>query len=289
MFRAGFFLEIQMKTIAIQGIEGCFHDMAARDFFHDEDIHVLPCESFHALFDRLADDSSRIGIVAIENTIAGSLLENYQLIRDSGFSIIGEQKLRIKQNLCALRGEHIETIREVISHPIALMQCGKYLDQNKNFKVVEFDDTANAARTIAHNQMHGVAAICGSLAADLYDLDILAEGIETNKHNFTRFLILASGDNNQKLKPAHPDKASLVFAVEHNPGSLSQVLAIISFYGVNLTKIQSLPIIGREWEYLFYIDVSFTDYDRYRQSVEAIMPLTRDLKILGEYKQCELK
>ncbi|MCR4619099.1 MAG: prephenate dehydratase [Paludibacteraceae bacterium] len=277
-----------MKTIAIQGIGGCFHDMAAREFFHDEDIQILPCESFHALFDSLAEDKSRFGIVAIENTIAGSLLENYQLIRDSGFTIIGEQKLRIKQNLCALRGETLESINEVISHPIALMQCGKYLDGHKNWKVVEFDDTANAARTIAKKQMNGVAAICGSLAANLYDLDILAEGIETNKHNFTRFLILAHSDQKEQTPAVSPDKASLVFAVEHNPGSLSQVLAIISFYGVNLTKIQSLPIIGREWEYLFYIDVSFSDYDRYCKSVEAIKPLTRDLKILGEYKQCEL-
>ncbi len=279
-----------MKNVAIQGIGGCFHDLAARLFFKGEDIEVTPCESFHAEFDALKADKSLIGICAIENTIAGSLLENYQLIRESGLSIVGEQKLRIKQSLCALPGQTIDDIHEIISHPIALMQCGQFLNDRKGIKIVEFDDTANAARTISRNQLKGVGAICGSLAAELYNLDILADGIETNKHNFTRFLILAHDANAPWVKQhvKSPNKSSICFAVPHNPGSLSQVLAIISFYGVNLTKIQSLPIIGHEWEYLFYVDLRFDDYNRYRQTIDAIRPLTKNLLILGEYQECEL-
>ncbi len=274
-----------MKRVTIQGIAGCFHETAARRFFGDEPIEVIPCETFEQLFDRLAADPSLLGIAAIENTIAGSLLPNHELLRRSRLRVIGEEKIRISHTLCALPGQRIDEIEEVRSHPIALMQCGDFLKRMPRARVVERDDTAGSAREIAEGGLRHTAAICGADAAALYGLEVLAEGIETNRHNFTRFLVLA--DPNAPL-PAGPaaDKASFLFTLPHTQGSLSKVLTVLSFYDVNLTKIQSLPIIGREWEYRFYIDVTFDDYTRYRQAVEAVRPLTSDFTILGEYRQC---
>ena len=250
-----------MKRIAIQGIEGSFHDIAAHQFFDSEEIQLDCCSTFEQVFDELKHDSTIIGMVAIENTIAGSLLHNYELLRDSGATIVGEHKLRIKHSFLCLPEDDWADITEVHSHPVALMQCRDFLSQHENLKVVEASDTAGAARAIAQGQMHGHAAIGSAAVAPMYGLKVLEEGIETNKHNFTRFLVLP-----------------------HEEGSLSHVLSILSFYKLNLTKIQSLPIIGREWEYLFYVDIQFSDYTRYSQGIDAIRPLTSDLKILGEYK-----
>ena len=173
-----------------------------------------------------------------------------------------------------------------MSHPIALMQCEAFLDALPGVKIVEHEDTALAARDIRDKQLESAAAICSELAAEKYGLEVLAHGIETNKRNFTRFLIMAQGDMLREVqKENHINKSSLVFVLPHNEGSLSQVLSVLSFYNINLTRIQSLPIIGREWEYQFYIDLTFTDYHRYRQSVDAIMPLISNLKILGEYRE----
>jgi prephenate dehydratase len=272
------------KKVAIQGIAGCFHDCAARLFFQDEEIELEPCESFPVLFEKVREDPEMLAIVAIENTIAGSLLQNYELIRNSGLSIVGEHKLRIRQSLCALPGQRLETLDEVLSHPIALLQCGEYLRRHPQLRIIEFDDTANAAKTIAEKKMTGAAAICASLAARQYGLEILEEGIETNKHNFTRFLVL-SHQKELAGQKEEPNKSSLAFAVPHKPGSLSKILTILSFYDINLTKIQSMPIIGKEWEYLFYIDLSYDNYERYHQAIAAIMPLTRNLRILGDYHE----
>ncbi|MBP5307260.1 MAG: prephenate dehydratase [Paludibacteraceae bacterium] len=272
------------KKIAIQGIAGCFHDCAARLFFQDEEIDLVPCESFPVLFDKVTADPQMLAIVAIENTIAGSLLQNYELIRNSGLSIVGEHKLRIRQSLCALPGQRLDSLDEVLSHPIALLQCNEFLRQHPQLRIIEFDDTANAARTIAEKQMTGAAAICASLAARQYGLEVLEEGIETNKHNFTRFLILSHQTSLDSFN-AEPNKSSLAFAVPHKPGSLSKILTILSFYDINLTKIQSMPIIGKEWQYLFYIDLSYDNYERYHQALNAIMPLTRDLRVLGDYHE----
>lgn len=273
-----------MKRIAIQGIAGCFHDTAARNFFDGERIDTLPCPSFDELFARMETDRDLLGIAAIENTIAGSLLPNHELLRLSSARIIGEQKLRISHVLAALPGQRIGEIREVHSHPIALMQCGEFLKAHPGMKAVERDDTAGSAREIAREGLSGTAAICGAEAAERYGLEILERGIETNRHNFTRFLLLADRYHaNRHTGSARADKASLVFSLPHTQGSLSKVLTILSFYDINLTKIQSMPIIGCEWEYRFYVDVSFADYTRYRQSIDAITPLTKDFKILGEY------
>ncbi len=275
-----------MKRVAIQGIAGCFHDIAAREYFKDEEIEVVPCETFKDVFAELRKDPSMIGAVAIENTIAGSLLGNHKLLQESGLKIAGEQKLRIKHNLVALPGQKIEDIHEVHSHPIALMQCGDFLQQNKHIKAVESDDTASSARRVKQEGKTGVAAICGELAAEIYGLEILEKGIETNKRNFTRFLIVADPWVAEDLnKGKSPNKASLVFTLPHEEGSLAKVLSILSYYDLNLSKIQSMPLIGREWEYQFFISLSFKEYVKYTQALSAIVPLTKDLKILGEYEE----
>ncbi len=274
-----------MKKIAIQGVQGCFHEIAARAYFKDEELEFIGCDSFKKVFDMMKKDSSLIGVVAIENTIAGSLLQNHDLLRNSNSWIVGEYKLRITQNLCALPTDDINSITEVHSHPIALMQCADFLESHPQWKLVEKEDTAMSAKKVADMHQQGCAVICSTLAAELYGLQILKDGIETNKRNFTRFLVLADRWIAEDLnKGKKINKSSLVFAVSHSPGALSKVLTIFSFYDINLTKIQSLPIVGREWEYLFYIDLTFDNYLRYKQSLDAIIPLTKNLKILGEYE-----
>ncbi len=274
-----------MKRIAIQGIEGSFHDIAAHQFFEGEDIELICCSTFEQVFQSLASDPTVIGMVAIENTIAGSLLHNYELLLQAGAAIVGEHKLRIKHSFLCLPDDDWTDIHEVHSHPVALMQCRDFLELHGQLKVVEASDTAGAARAIAEGRQHGQAAIGSSQLAELYGLKVLEEGIETNKHNFTRFLVFSAPSRANLLrKIMEADKSSIVFSLPHEEGSLSQVLSILSFYKLNLTKIQSLPIIGREWEYMFYVDLQFNDYTRYSQGIDAIRPLTSGLKILGEYK-----
>ncbi|MEE0979330.1 MAG: prephenate dehydratase [Muribaculaceae bacterium] len=271
--------------VAIQGIAGCFHDAAAREYFGDRNIETVPSESFHQLFERLDSDASLLGIVAIENTIAGSLLQNHEMLRQSNQVIVGEHKMRISHVLCSLPGESLETLTEVNSHPMALMQCEQFLLRHPSLKMIEKFDTAGSAMEIAEKKLMGHAAVCGEYAANLYGLEILEKGIETNKRNFTRFLILADPLMAQELRPKQEllNKASLVFTLPHTNGALSKVLTIFSFYDINLSKIQSLPIIGREWEYRFYIDVTFDSYIRYHQAIQAVRPLMNDFKNLGEY------
>ena len=276
-----------MEQIAIQGIAGCYHETAARRYFSGREVETIPCLSFNELFDRMAADPRMLGIAAIENTIAGSLLPNYELLQQSHAHIVGEKKLRISHVIAALPGQTLDDIHEVHSHPIALMQCGEFLKGHPGMKVVERDDTAGSAREIAEGHLVATAAICGAEAAELYGLEILQRGIETNKHNFTRFLLLADESRAEEFSDApHVNKASLVFTLSHTQGSLSKVLTVLSFYGINLTKIQSLPIIGREWEYRFYVDVTFDNRLRYRQAIDAARPLTSNFRILGEYAEC---
>lgn len=276
------------RTITIQGVNGCYHDAAARAYFPDDNIEVVPCDTFDGMMDMLSRDSSLLGIMAIENTIAGSLLQNHELLRRSDMKIVGEYKMRISHVLAALPGQSLDQLTEVNSHPMALMQCEQYLHEHKNMKIVEKSDTAGSAKFIAENRLMGHAAICGKFAAELYGLNILAEGIETNKRNFTRFLILANQQHERELVDLQRiNKASLVFTLPHTQGSLAKLLTVLSFYDINLSKIQSIPIIGREWEYRFFINLTFDDYNRYRQSIDAVKPLISDFKILGEYAQFE--
>lgn len=280
-------LSKDIKRVAIQGVEGCFHDAAARDFFNGDAIEIVPCLTFHSLFDTVAADRDMLAVVAIENTIAGSLLQNHDLLRQSNLTIIGEHKLYISHSIAALPGTSLQDISEVYSHPIALMQCEHYLRRHPWMKMVESDDTAGSAKMIAEQGLKNNAAICGRLAAEMYGLVTLDNDIQTNKRNFTRFLIVAHKDSvHDKQRSNVANKASLAFTLPHSQGSLSAVLTIFSFYGMNLTKIQSLPIIGHEWEYRFYVNLTFSDIMRYRQSVDAVRPLINDLRILGEYAEC---
>ena len=273
-----------MRRIAIQGIEGSFHDIATRLFFDEEEVKLTCCDSFEELFRYLTEDKELMALAAIENTIAGSLLRNYELLRQSGATIVGEQKLHIEHSIACLPDQDWEDIQEIHSHPVALQQCRDFLAARPQLKVVETDDTAAAASRIARLQQRGHAAICHASAARQYGLHILEEAIEDNKHNFTRFLVLCHPQVADTIRDVETsDKASIVFSLPHSAGSLSQVLSIFHFYHINLTKIQSLPIIGCEWEYLFYVDVTFDDYRRYRQSIEAVRPLLREMRILGEY------
>lgn len=274
-----------MKKIAIQGIRGAFHEIAARNYFEGEEIEILPCLTFQDIFNASKKDTNLIGIMAIENTIAGSLLQNHDLLKLNKLKIAGEYKLRISHTLAALPEQRLENICEIISHPMALMQCEAFLNMLPAVKLIEHEDTALAAKKIFDKQLTKTAAICSNRAARLYQLESLKEGIETNKRNFTRFLILAQGDMLKEIqKDNQINKSSLVFVLPDEEGSLSHVLSVLSFYNMNLTRIQSLPIIGHEWEYQFYIDLKFTDYERYKQSIEAILPLVKKLNLLGEYR-----
>ena len=274
-----------MKKVAIQGIKGSFHDIAAHQFFANEEIELICCETFEELFDTMKKDSSLLAMMAIENTIAGSLLHNYELLRASNLTIVGEHKLHIEHSLLCLPDEDINDIWEINSHPVALMQCRDFLKQFRNCKIVEADDTAGAAEAISRLGLKGHAAICSKFAAPIYHMKVLREAIEDNKHNFTRFLCLCDPWNADAIRRTRQiNKSSIVFSVPHEKGELSHVLSVLSFYDINMTKIQSLPIIGHEWEYLFYVDITFADYSRYRQCIEAIRPLTRQISILGEYE-----
>ena len=276
------------KQVAIQGIRGCFHDIASHRFFQGEELDLVQCNNFEEVFLAMRQNPDMIALVAIENTIAGSLLHNYELLRDSGLTIIGEHKLRIQHSIVCLPEDNMEDIAEVNSHPVALMQCRAFLEQHPEMKVVEAGDTASAAAKIRKENLRGHAAICHKDVAQIYGLKVLQEGIETNKHNFTRFLVLASIARAGKLRDVNQaNKASLVFTLPHEEGSLSAILSVLSFYKLNLTKIQSLPIIGKEWQYMFYVDVCFNDLQRLHQAINAITPLTQEFKTLGIYQEGE--
>jgi prephenate dehydratase len=274
--------------IAMQGVRGAFHEIAIRKYFNGNDYDVVPCTSFNELFDTLRFEKADYGMVAIENSIVGSILPNYTLLRESGLRILGEVYLRIEQHLLALPGQTIGDIRKVYSHPMAIQQCREFLTpmRRNGVQLVDSEDTALSAKWISEGNMSGVAAIASRLAAKLYGLDILAESIETNKMNFTRFLIVSHEENYQSHRNGNPvNKASLCFVLPHQQGRLSEVLSVLSFYKINLSKIQSLPIVGQEWEYLFYVDVDFSNYEKYRQSLDAIRPLLGELTIFGEYEK----
>jgi prephenate dehydratase len=270
------------KRIAIQGGYGAFHEIAAYKYFDDREIEIVPRNTFKDLFKALKDGKVDYGITAIENSLAGSILPNYSLLLESNMKVIGEIYLKIKQNLVALPGQKIEDIKEVYSHPMAILQCQVFFDDYPAIRLIDSIDTALSAKKISEQKLMGIAAIASDLAAEKYQLEIIAEGIETHKKNYTRFLILEdkNGDN---FKDPNVNKASLTFALAHKIGSLSKILSLFSFYDINLSKIQSMPIIGRNWEYQFYIDVEFENYEIYRQAVKAVEPFTSNICILGEY------
>lgn len=269
-----------MRKIAIQGVHGCFHEQAAR-LFYGNDIEVCECLSFEDLFTSLEQGKANGAIMAIENTVAGGLLPNYGLLHKHARRIKGEIFLRIQQNLMALPGQRIEDIREVHSHYMAIAQTREFFKQYPHIRLVESEDTAKSAADIAVNQQLHAGAIASTLAAELFGLEILQESIETHKQNFTRFLIL---DDQITVSEKEIDKSSICFTLPHKTGRLSQILSIFAFYDLNLTKIQSLPIPGKEWQYFFYVDLKFEDYHHYHEAMNAVRPLMEELKVMGEYK-----
>ena len=284
---------VMKGKVAIQGIGGCNHYIAAKLFFKDDNVETIDCDTFKELAEHVVKDPSKLGIMAIENTIAGSLLQNYKILKENDLVIVGEYKLRIKHALVAMPGVEIRDIKEINTHPMAFMQCQEYLDTLPNVKLVEKEDTAGSAKWIKDNNLMDHAAICPAGAAELYGMNVLADGIETNKRNFTRFLILANkavADDvlaELSVERENVNKSSMVFTLPHTSGSLSKVLAVLSFYDMNLSMIQSMPIVGEEWRYQFYVNLLFSDYKRYRQAIDAILPLTKDFEILGEYMEGE--
>ena len=273
-----------MQRIAIQGYRGSFHEQAARLFYssRDEEVSVVECPTFGSLFDAMACGRADAATMAIENTISGGLLPNCDLLRSNPYKIKGEIYIPIHQNLMALPGQRLEDIHEVRTHYMAINQTRRFFEQNCPWiTMVESEDTAKSAIDIAAGGLMGVGAVASELAAQENGLEILSRGIETYKQNFTRFLIL---DDSISIPRNLTDKASLCFTLPHKPGSLAQVLTVLSFYDMNLTRIQSLPIPGKEWQYFFYADIKFSGYNRYRQALKAARPLMADLIILGEYR-----
>ncbi len=271
------------KTIAIQGGYGAFHEIAAHHFFSGQEIRILPRVTFREMVSSLKERKTDFGIMAIENSLAGSILPNYNLIIHSKMHITGEIYLRIKQNLVAMPGVRMADLKEVYSHPMAILQCQNFFDEHPGIRLIESIDTAWSAEEIAREKLMDTGAISSRMAADKYGLEVLAESIETNKMNYTRFLILS--ENGITIPQEEVNKASIYFSVAHRFGSLSKILSILSYYEINLAKIQSMPIAGKDWEYLFYVDVEINDYEMYRKSLEAIRPFTPALGILGEYRK----
>ncbi len=273
--------DIGKKRIAIQGGYGAFHEIAAMHYFNSEEIEIVPRSTFKDLFKSLKMRQAEYGIMAIENSLAGSILPNYTLIRESKQRIIGEIYLRIKQNLVVLPGVTIDDLIDVYSHPMAILQCQEFFEHYPHIRLIESSDTALSAKEIKEKQMKSTGAIASQLAAEKYELEVLFSGIETNKMNYTRFLIVT--DNGDKPPEKEINKSSICFALSHTIGGLSKILSILSYYNMNLTKIQSLPIIGRDWEYQFYLDMELEDYALYKKAIEAIEPFTSELGVLGEY------
>lgn len=276
-----FFIEGMNKKVAIQGVKGCFHEQAARQFYRGGGVpEIVECLTFDGLYRSLDKGEADSAVMAIENTVSGGLLPNFELLRKYDRKIKGEVFLRIQQNLMAMPGQKIEDIREVRTHYMAINQTREFFKDYPWIRLVESEDTAKSAADVAAEGLMGVGAVASTLAAELYGLDILAESIETYKQNFTRFLIM---DDALTVDRDKVNKSSMCFTLSHSPGSLAHVLTILSFYGMNLTRIQSLPIPGQEWQYFFYVDIKFDDYVRYEQALAAVRPLMEDLNILGEY------
>jgi prephenate dehydratase len=274
-------LERALLRIAIQGIKGSFHHQVAQEYF-GHDVAVDECLSFEELVDSLLSGKSDQAVMAIENSIAGPIIPNYALIDKNNLHIIGEHYLDIHQNLMALKGQEIEDILEVHSHPMALLQCMEFLKKQPNIKIVEDKDTAETARRIEEKQLKGIAAIASKTAAEMYDLEILVPEIQTINNNMTRFVIINKMDHFVAEKEI--DRASIKFELDHKRGSLAAILNVMSDCKLNLTKIQSLPKIETPWKYSFFVDVTFEKYEDYAKAKSLLEIMAEYFKVLGEYK-----
>jgi prephenate dehydratase len=274
-------LERVGERIAIQGIKGSFHHQVAQEYFY-QNIEVDECLSFEELVDSLLSGKSDQAIMAIENSIAGPIIPNYALIDKNNLNIVGEHYLNIHQNFMALKGQEIEDILEVHSHPMALLQCMEFLKKYPKIKLVEDKDTAETARRIHKNQLAGIAAIASKTASEMYHLEILAPEIQTINNNMTRFVIINKKENfvdNNEI-----NRASIKFELDHKRGSLAAVLNVMSDCKLNLTKIQSLPKIETPWKYSFFVDVTFEKYEDYAKAKSLLAIMAEYFKVLGEYK-----
>lgn len=269
------------QKIAIQGIKGSFHHQVVLEYFNENN-DVEECLSFEELVDSLLSGQSDLAVMALENSIAGSIIPNYALIDKNGLHIIGEHYLDIHQNLMVLKNQKLEDIQEVHSHPMALLQCMEYLKKMPNVKLVEDKDTAETARRIHQKQLKGIAAIASKSASKMYDLEIIAPEIQTINNNMTRFVVLTKQSSD--LHKSKINKASLKFELDHKRGSLAAVLNVMSDCKLNLTKIQSLPKIETPWKYSFFVDVTFEDYEDYAKAKSVLNIMAEYFKVLGEYE-----
>ena len=269
------------KTIAIQGAEGSNHHKVARDFYGTS-IALKECMSFDALVDSLLDASAKFGVMALENTIAGSIIPNYALIDSNNLHIIGEEYLNIHHHLMCLKGQKIENIKEVWSHPMALLQCKEFFKKYPHIKLVEDVDTADVAKRISNENLVGIGAIAPKIASEIFDLEIIEDEIQTIKENATRFVIVQTDAPNNKNKEIN--KASLKFQLNHKRGSLAAILNVLSDCKMSLTKIQSLPVIETPWKYSFFVDVTFENYKEYEKAKVILEIMAEEFKVLGTYK-----
>lgn len=279
-----FFKYIQKMKIAVQGEKGCFHEVAARQYFCYDEIDIVPCSTFDMTLNSVIEGKADLAMMAIENARSGSILYNYSLIRESGLKMLGEHNLRIRQNLMALPGQTISEIKQIRSHPIALAQCMTFLNQYPDITLVESDDTAGSARLISEHRLKKIAAIASANAAEIYGLEILAQGIETYKKNYTRFLVIGSGEKGNK----DGNKVSICFATGHKPGSLAAVLVKLAEMNINLSKIQSVPRLNGDWEYMFYLDLELPENSDIGLIESVLAKYTSNLEFLGIYNKGDM-
>lgn len=270
--------------VAVQGEPGCFHEVAARQFFCYDEIGIVGCSTFDMTLNAVKEGVADLAMMAIENARSGSILYNYTLIRESGLKMLGEHNLRIVQNLMAMPGQTLKDIKQIRSHPIALSQCMTFLNDYPDITLVEADDTAGSAKLISEHKLKRIAAIASAKAAEMYGLEIIAPGIETYKKNYTRFLVVGSQEKGNK----DGNKMSICFATGHKPGSLATVLVKLAEMNINLSKIQSVPRLNGEWEYMFYLDLELppeSDIEFIRTILEKH---TSNLEILGIYNKGDM-
>jgi prephenate dehydratase len=274
--------------VAIQGIRASFHDVAARKYFAGRDVEIVECATFRSTCAALRDDGADVAVMAIENTIAGSILPNYSLLEAHEFLIFGEVYLRIELALLALAGQTVDDITTVQSHPMALLQCEDFFNRHPQMEIVEGADTAMSAKRVAEAGLKGHGAIAPRLAAETFGLEVLEDGIETSKKNYTRFLVLCRrADGKRWAQPEASDKASIRFEIPHHPGSLVEVLEVFRAHDINMTKIQSLPILGRPYQYGFHVDLEWGDSQRYAAFLIALAEKTTHITHFGDYPRGE--
>ncbi len=274
-----------IKVVAIQGVKGSFHHIVSQQFF-EKPVDVIECLTFDRVVDSLITKECDAAIMALENSIVGSIIPNYALIDKYDLHVVGEHYLDIQHNLMALPNQRIEDIEEVYSHPMALLQCKEFFKQYPHIKLVEDKDTAEVAQRIQEKKLKGIGAIASTMAADIFELDVLATSIQTIKHNETRFVIVKR--TNSEVPESEINKASVKFESDHKRGSLAAILNVMSDCKLNLTKIQSLPIIETPWKYAFFVDVTFEKYEDFKKSKSIIDIMGEGFKVLGEYKNAKL-